>query len=201
MRGARFRLRLPLRLPPPAAAAPSTAAADAAASAVSASHVVVIGGVRGPVSAAAAADGGRGKVLVRRTALVVDDSAGNRRLARRMLQALGCEAMEANDGDGVLPALAAAAAAGTPVDVVLMDIEMPRMDGTAAVAAMRAGGWAATTVIAVTGNSDGAQAAHCALRGGGGGLRGCCSVREIQIQIQIQIQNILVTQVKPATSC
>ncbi len=47
-----------------------------------------------------------------------------------------------------------------PVDLVLMDIEMARMDGVAAVREMRMVG-SAIPVVATTGNSDAAMAADC----------------------------------------
>lgn len=64
----------------------------------------------------------------------------------------------------VLAALSSAVAAdGRGVDVVLMDIEMARMDGVSAVQAMRRAGWAAP-VIAVTGNADPGDGTTCARR-------------------------------------
>jgi CheY-like chemotaxis protein len=105
------------------------------------------------------------RMLLRKKVLIVDDSEGNRRLARRMLLQLGCEVLEASDGDEVLPALAGASSSdsGHPVDVVLMDIEMPRMDGVTALREMRRAGLA-TPVIAVTGNADVEAVADCAWR-------------------------------------
>jgi CheY-like chemotaxis protein len=110
---------------------------------------------------------GRDAILVKRNVLIVDDSEGNRRLLRRMLQQLGCRVMEASDGDEVLAALTAAAAesadrSGRGVDVVLMDIEMARLGGIPAVRAMRKAGWR-TPVIAVTGHAGADSAAECAL--------------------------------------
>ncbi|AUG53735.1 Hpt domain-containing response regulator [Thalassospira marina] len=61
----------------------------------------------------------------RGTVLVADDSASNRMVARRMLQAEGFTVMEAGDGQSVLDILRR----GIPVDVILMDVEMPDMDG------------------------------------------------------------------------
>ncbi len=61
----------------------------------------------------------------RGTILVADDSASNRMVARRMLQAEGFSVMEAGDGQSVLDILRR----GIPVDIVLMDVEMPDMDG------------------------------------------------------------------------
>ena len=107
-------------------------------------------------------------MLLRWKVLVVDDVAGNRRLARRMLQQLGCEVIEASDGDEVVDALETAVATTStgnipgPPDVVLMDIEMARMDGVIAIAEMRRGGWGLTPVIAVTGHADAESAAECA---------------------------------------
>jgi CheY-like chemotaxis protein len=105
----------------------------------------------------------RTTILLKQRVLVVDDSEGNRRLARRMLQQLGCAVVEAGDGDEVPAALAAAAAAasGASVDVVLMDIEMARVGGVAAVAALRRAG-ADMPVLAVTGNASAEDVATCA---------------------------------------
>ena len=65
--------------------------------------------------------------------LVVDDNAGNRELVRSVLEAVGVEVDEAEDGeDGV------AAAAATPYDVILMDLRMPRLDGVSAALRIRA---------------------------------------------------------------
>ncbi len=158
VRGAHYQLRIPLRVPL------NSDAVDA-----------------GP-GIATVASPSVPRILLRRKVLVVDDSEGNRRLARRMLQQLGCEVLEATDGDEVIDALAGAAGApgdsGNAVDIVLMDIEMARVGGVAAVEAMRRAGWL-IPVIAATGNSDAEAAADCAWAarvevevggGGGGGL-------------------------------
>jgi two-component system chemotaxis response regulator CheY len=70
------------------------------------------------------------------TCLVVDDSATMRRIARRMLEALGFEITEAADGVDALAALQQ----GTP-DIVLLDWEMPRLDGLETLRAMRQAPW------------------------------------------------------------
>ncbi|WP_081533983.1 ATP-binding protein [Rhodovulum sp. P5] len=67
--------------------------------------------------------------------LLVEDNRVNRRLARAMLEKLGHVVTEAVDGaEGVEKAF------GTPYDVILTDISMPRLDGVEAVRRIRAGG-------------------------------------------------------------
>jgi len=61
------------------------------------------------------------------TVLIVDDHAGFRETARRMLEAAGYEIVgEAHDGASAL-----AAAACLHPDVVLLDIQLPDLDGFA----------------------------------------------------------------------
>jgi len=65
--------------------------------------------------------------------LVVDDNAGNRELVRSVLEAVGIEVEEAENGEeGVAAATAAA------YDVILMDLRMPRLDGVSAALRIRA---------------------------------------------------------------
>jgi class 3 adenylate cyclase/CheY-like chemotaxis protein/putative methionine-R-sulfoxide reductase with GAF domain len=68
--------------------------------------------------------------------LVVDDTAFNRRLLVRLLTSIGHEAVEASDGRQALELLRDPASA--PVDVVLLDIVMPEMDGYETLAALKA---------------------------------------------------------------
>ena len=65
--------------------------------------------------------------------LLVDDNAVNRAVAKSMLRAAGCVIEEAADGQVALQRLAAA-----PFDLVLMDCQMPVMDGFEATAQIRA---------------------------------------------------------------
>ncbi|ESQ86951.1 hypothetical protein ABAC460_21465 [Asticcacaulis sp. AC460] len=83
--------------------------------------------------------------------LVVDDNAVNRELARAILERSDAEVVEAEDGSaGVLMA------GIYPVDVILMDIRMPGMDGTMAAQRIRAeaGPNRDTPILAFTANGN-----------------------------------------------
>jgi PAS domain S-box-containing protein len=67
--------------------------------------------------------------------LVVDDSPVNRELVNALLGVFGHDLSEASGG-----AEAVEAASETPFDLILMDLQMPGMDGLAATQAIRAGG-------------------------------------------------------------
>jgi two-component system, sensor histidine kinase and response regulator len=83
--------------------------------------------------------------------LVADDNAINREVAVAMLDVLGCSAVLAGDGRA-----AVAEAQRERFDVILMDCQMPGMDGYAATAAIRGDerrrGVAATPIVALTAN-------------------------------------------------
>jgi adenylate cyclase len=68
-------------------------------------------------------------------ALVVDDSRVNRLVLSRQLSGLGLEVLEAEHGLEAMELLRAHASA---IDVVLLDVEMPEMDGYETLAAMKA---------------------------------------------------------------
>jgi len=94
--------------------------------------------------------------------LVVDDHPVNREVARIMLQAFGCEVVEADDGHG-----AVAAAASHALDLVLMDVRMPRMDGLEATRRIRAlpDEWGAVPVVAMTADAMPEDVARCLAAG------------------------------------
>ena len=64
--------------------------------------------------------------------LIADDNAANRELARALLQQFDAEVTEAVDG-----AQAVALAAGAPFDVILIDLNMPVLDGRGALHRIR----------------------------------------------------------------
>jgi class 3 adenylate cyclase len=68
--------------------------------------------------------------------LVVDDTPFNRQLLTRLLSRIGHESLEAGDGREALALLRDPAT--PPVDVILLDIVMPEMDGYETLAALKA---------------------------------------------------------------
>lgn len=95
------------------------------------------------------------------TILAVDDSASMRQMLSHTLRAAGFQVLEAVDGVDAL-----AQSAAHPVDLVLTDQNMPRMDGLALTAALRAQAITARVpVLVLTTESD--QAVKSAARAAG----------------------------------
>ena len=96
--------------------------------------------------------------------LVAEDNAVNMEVARFHLADLGCISTGAVDG-----AEAVALLQQMPIDVILMDCEMPVMDGFTAARRIRAleatGQTPRTTIIAVTGTDDPTQREQCSAAG------------------------------------
>ena len=86
-----------------------------------------------PTAAAVADTGAPGRALVRAKVLVVDDALTVRELQRSILERGGYDVVTASDGVEAMAVLAEG-----PVDLVLTDVEMPRMDGFALTVAIRA---------------------------------------------------------------
>jgi signal transduction histidine kinase/CheY-like chemotaxis protein len=61
--------------------------------------------------------------------LILDDNATNRRILSLFVQIWGCTPVEASAGEDALRLMHAAAAAGAPYRLVLLDYQMPEMDG------------------------------------------------------------------------
>lgn len=72
--------------------------------------------------------------------LVVDDLRDIRRLIGHLVQSTGAETVYAANGISALSAVEDAKSTALPVDLILMDIHMPEMDGKAATRALRARG-------------------------------------------------------------
>ena len=82
-----------------------------------------------------------------KTALIVDDNHINRRVARLFVEPMGLNVVEADGGAEALRKLAS-----KHVDIVLLDIHMPYMDGPTTLNHIRSSGepWANVPVVALT---------------------------------------------------
>ncbi len=67
--------------------------------------------------------------LTRVKTLIVDDNATNRLIAREMISSRGAEVTEAASGEDALAAIRTASHVGQPFQLVLLDLQMPGMDG------------------------------------------------------------------------
>jgi CheY-like chemotaxis protein len=96
--------------------------------------------------------------LLRGRVLLVEDNPVNALVAEASLRRLGLEVESVADGEG-----AVARATSDPFDLILMDCQMPEMDGFAATEAIRRlGGTAgATPIIALTANAMAGDRERC----------------------------------------
>eukprot|EP00741_Cyanophora_paradoxa_P021223 tig00000237_g20484.t1 len=112
-----------------------------------------------PPPGAGAGRGGRWRVLV------CDDNEFNVRIARKMLEALGCEVAVARDGQEAVDLFAA----GARLDLAFLDLQMPNKSGLEAAAEIRAmagpGGGAAPPLLAITANVSEECRAQCRAAG------------------------------------
>jgi response regulator RpfG family c-di-GMP phosphodiesterase len=93
-------------------------------------------------------------------ALIVDDQAPVRMFHRRLLEQMGCECVEADDGPAALKA------AEEPFDLVLLDVRMPGMDGFEVCRRMRERApQSHVKIIVVSGNGDTDELAQALPRG------------------------------------
>ncbi|MGN6115462.1 MAG: response regulator [Nitrobacter sp.] len=90
--------------------------------------------------------------------LVAEDNEINALLMRSLLTRLGHEVIITTDGEEALESWLAAETAGAPYDLILMDVQMPRLDGietTKRIRELEAGQRARrTTILALTANTQ-----------------------------------------------
>ncbi len=91
-----------------------------------------------------------------RRVLLVEDGEVNRRLIRVVLDRAGVTCEEAHDGRQGVDAAIAAVAAGRPFELILMDMQMPVLDGYGATTELRSQG-IATPVVAPHRPRDGGR--------------------------------------------
>lgn len=85
--------------------------------------------------------------------LIVDDSSLNRKMTSRLLGHLGCETRDAEDGQSAVDEVQGCLELADSIDVILMDSEMPRMNGVQATSIIRGLGYRGL-IIGVTGNGQ-----------------------------------------------
>ena len=83
--------------------------------------------------------------------LLVDDVSLTRKMMRRLINDRSSTIDEAGDGQQAVDMLKISCDTGTPYDIVLMDYQMPIMDGPSAAQAMRLNGFSGL-IIGITGH-------------------------------------------------
>jgi signal transduction histidine kinase/DNA-binding response OmpR family regulator len=117
--------------------------------------------------------------------LVAEDGRVNRAVAVEALKSLGHTAEVAADGTE-----AVAMARARHYDLILMDMQMPRMDGLAATRAIRAlTGFADTPIVALTANASASDRAACLASGMNGFLAKPFKATELRRAIHEAMQS------------
>ncbi|MBL9079784.1 MAG: response regulator [Planctomycetes bacterium] len=115
------------------------------------------GGAR---SAPVAETGAPRRQLAQRRILLAEDGADNQRLFRFVLQKAGAEVVVVENGREAVDCALAAAGSAQPFDVILMDMQMPVLDGYSATAELRDVGYTGP-IIGVTAHTMAADRQRC----------------------------------------
>jgi len=92
--------------------------------------------------------------------LLVEDAIDNQKLLAFHLREAGADVQVAGDGITACELTMDAVASGLPYDVVLMDVQMPRLDGYHATARLRGMGYDGV-IVALTAHAMGAERQRC----------------------------------------
>jgi len=79
--------------------------------------------------------------------LVVDDNATNRRILDEVLRGWGMQPLLASGGADALQLVEHAAAAGEPISLALLDVQMPEMNGYELAACLQSSGMTGTPIV------------------------------------------------------
>lgn len=101
-----------------------------------------------------------GKECLNCRVLLVDDRRDVRFIAQHFLESAGATIRSANDGRAAIDAIFSAEQEGMPFDIVVMDMQMPIMDGYAATSELRARGFD-RPIIALTANAMAGDEERC----------------------------------------
>lgn len=96
--------------------------------------------------------------------LLAEDGADNRRLIRHLLQKAGYEVTIAENGREAWLNAIDSAAQGKPFDLILMDMQMPEMDGYEATRRLRQAGWV-RPIVALTAHAAPEDRRRCLAEG------------------------------------
>jgi len=139
--------------------------------------------------AVAAANGALPRFQAR--VLVVDDNPVNQQVAKRMLEKLGCSVVLASDGIEAVDK-----SADGSFDLVLMDVQMPGMDGLSATRAMRRrDSTAVVPILALTANAIAGDEALCLSAGMNGYLTKPVRLPDLARGVQSMLPGKLVSPV------